>query len=290
MRHIFIVNKHSNLNKTAKRIEEIKDICSSLAVDYEIYFVDDQSEIANIAGQFRNEECILYAVGGDGTVNHLLNAIMGGKASLGLIPFGSGNSLYQTLKEREELVIDCNVMKINDRYCLNYFSVGVEALVTKRFEQLKKIGLPASYAYKLAVIHTIYKYNPTSTLIKADGRNYYSSDMSFVAICNGKYCGLDKKIAPDADITAPNAVVYLGGKLSMFAIPDFLGNLAKGTLEQKYALEKKNAKNIEIIAKNSLIANIDGEIIEDTHFDIDAAAGKIKVVQPTQILELIRKK
>ena len=136
MRHIFIVNKHSNLNKTSKRIEEIKDICSSLAVDYVIYFVDNQSEIAEIAGRFKYEECTIYAVGGDGTVNHLLNAIMGGKASLGLIPFGSGNSLYQTLKEKEESEIDCNVMKINDRYCLNYFSVGVEALVTKRFEQL----------------------------------------------------------------------------------------------------------------------------------------------------------
>ncbi|UKI29091.1 MAG: acylglycerol kinase family protein [Clostridium sp.] len=59
-----------------------------------------QKEATEIASRFKKmkKNTIVYSVGGDGTLNEVVNGIAEGKCKLGIIPTGSGNDFYRTLK------------------------------------------------------------------------------------------------------------------------------------------------------------------------------------------------
>ena len=173
MKHVFIVNVNSNAGKTAGRIEEIHGICRALEVDYEIFTTDQRASTIDISKRFKDEFCVVYAVGGDGTINAVLNSIIGGKALLGVVPFGSGNDTYRTLKEYDKLVTECNVLKVNDMYCLNIFSTGIDAEICEAADKMKKLKFPRSQIYNLGIAYSFFKHKDEPMLVEADNDKYY---------------------------------------------------------------------------------------------------------------------
>lgn len=290
MKHVFIINVNSNSGKTTQRVEEIRKICKALEVDYEIYVTDSRETTMDIAKKFRDEFCVVYAVGGDGTINAVLNSLMGGEAYLGVVPFGSGNDIYRTLKEYGDLVTECNVMKVNDMYCLNIFSAGLDAEICEAAEKMKKLSIPRSQIYNLGMAYTFFKYKNQPMLVKADSEVYYGPNMTMVTVCNGKYYGNGYQIAPAADMRKAGADVYMLGDLNRWELPGFLKSVIRGTHEENDGLVKTSAKKIEITSEHPVVANVDGEILKADQFNINAEAGKIKVVQNRRVLKLIRKK
>ena len=290
VKHVFIVNVNSNAGKTAERIEEIHGICRALEVDYEIFTTDQRASTIDIAKRFKDEFCVVYAVGGDGTINAVLNSIIGGKALLGIVPFGSGNDTYRTLKEYDKLVTECNVLKVNDMYCFNIFSTGIDAEICEVADKMKKLKVPRSQIYNLGIAYAFFKHKNEPMLVEADNDKYYDPSMTMVTVCNGKFYGHGFEIAPSADMRTPGAVVYMVAGLKKYQMPVFLKKVINGTHEETDGLVKTTAKTITITSENPVTANVDGEIIYSDQFKIDANAGKIKVVKNNRVLNLIRKK
>ena len=287
MEHIFIININSNVGKTADRVEEIREICKSLDVDYKIYVTSTRAETIDVAKQFKDDEfCVVYAVGGDGTVNAVLNSLIGGKAYLGVVPLGSGNDFCRSLNF---LVTECNVMKINDLYCLNIFSAGIDAEICAAAEKMKKLKFPGNQIYNLGILYAFFKHRNEPMLIEADGVRYYDPAMTMVTVCNGKFYGNGKKIAPNASLSTPGADLYMVAGMKKREMPAFLNSVIKGEHEEYDGLIKTTAKNILITSDRPVIANVDGEILESDQYNIDAAAGKIKVVRNERVLSRLRK-
>ena len=290
MKHVFIINVNSNAGKTVSRVEEIHEICRALEVDYEVYATSERKSTMDIARKFKDEFCVVYAVGGDGTINAVLNSIIGGKAFLGIVPFGSGNDSYRTLKDYDKTVTECNVLKVNDMYCLNIFSTGIDAEICAAADKMKKLKVPRSQIYNLGIAYAFFKHKNEPMLVETDNDRYYDPSMTMVTVCNGKFYGHGFEIAPNADMRTPGAELYMVAGLKKRQMPSFLKKVIDGTHEETSGLIKTTAKNITITSENPVVANVDGEIIRSDQFKIDAEAGKIKVVQNNKVLKLIRKK
>ena len=200
MKHIFIVNTTSYPLETLNLIERIIEICRSLKVNYNIRCVDSREKTIKLASTFKNENAIIYAVGGDGTVNAVLNGIVGGSAFLGIVPNGASNDLFRFLNESGNESTICNVMRVNDLYCLNIFSLGIDAEICENAEKMKKFDIPRGQIYNWSIAYTFFKHKDFPVLVKADEKNFYSPSMSMVAICNGKYCENGYPINPNACI------------------------------------------------------------------------------------------
>ena len=158
MKHVFIVNPVSGRGKALKVSLGIKKICEEEKLDYEIHYTNGPKDATRIAKEVKGSKNIIYSVGGDGTLNEVLNGVIGTKNMLAVIPAGSGNDFYRTLSKMDDEMPLIDVGKVNGKYFLNVVSIGIDAEVAKNAEVMKKLKVPTSQIYNASIVYTFFKY------------------------------------------------------------------------------------------------------------------------------------
>ncbi len=284
MKYVFIINPASGKTDYNKIKENIIKTLEN--EDYEIYETKAPKEAIQIANRFKNEEnTIVYSVGGDGTLNEVVNGIAEGKCKLGIIPTGSGNDFYRTLKEAQTENVRLDLGKLNGRYFINIASVGMDAETCNNANKIKsKIKLHSSYY--LALIHTFLTFKSKSLKLKID-KNVYAGDYIIAAICNGKYYGGGFKIAPVASFDDNQFDIYLVSKASKFKLIKILASLLKSEHEKYNEVRKYTGKNITITSENNLIVNIDGEITISKNIEIEMIEDALIIYNNNKLVQKI---
>lgn len=284
MKYIFIINPASGKTNYDKIKHNIMDNLKN--ENYEIYETSAPKEATEIASKFKSEEnTVVYSVGGDGTLNEVVNGIAEGKCKLGIIPTGSGNDFYRTLKETNKEIIRVDLGKVNDRYFINIASVGMDAETCNNANKIKsKIKLGASYY--LALIHTFLTFKSKSLKLKID-KNVYAGDYIIVAICNGKFYGGGFKIAPVATFDDNLFDIYLVSKANRFKLIKILMALLKSEHEKYPEVRKYTGKKINIKSDSNLIVNIDGEITISKNINIEMIEDALFIYNDAGLVEKI---
>ena len=284
MKYVFIINPASGKTDYDKIKQNIMKTLEN--ENYEIYETKAPKEATEIASRFKNEEdTIVYSVGGDGTLNEVVNGIAKGKCKLGIIPTGSGNDFYRTLKEAQTENVRLDLGKVNGRYFINIASVGMDAETCNNANKIKsKIKLHSSYY--LALIHTFLTFKSKSLKLKID-KNVYAGDYIIAAICNGKYYGGGFKIAPVASFDYNQFDIYLVSKASKFKLIKILLALLKSEHEKYNEVRKYTGKNITITSENNLIVNIDGEITISKNIKIEMIEDALIIYNNNELVQKI---
>lgn len=284
MKYVFIINPASGKTDYDKIKQNIMKTLEN--ENYEIYETKAPKEATEIASRFKNEEnTIVYSVGGDGTLNEVVNGIAKGKCKLGIIPTGSGNDFYRTLKEAQTENVRLDLGKVNGRYFINIASVGMDAETCNNANKIKsKIKLHSSYY--LALIHTFLTFKSKSLKLKID-KNVYAGDYIIAAICNGKYYGGGFKIAPVASFDDNQFDIYLVSKASKFKLIKILLTLLKSEHEKYNEVRKYTGKNITITSENNLIVNIDGEITISKNIEIEMIEDALIIYNNNELVQKI---
>lgn len=284
MKYVFIINPASGKTDYDKIKENIIKTLEN--EEYEIYETKAPKEATEIASRFKNEEnTIVYSVGGDGTLNEVVNGIAEGKCKLGIIPTGSGNDFYRTLKEAQTENVRLDLGKVNGRYFINIASVGMDAETCNNANKIKsKIKLHSSYY--LALIHTFLTFKSKSLKLKID-KNVYAGDYIIAAICNGKYYGGGFKIAPVASFDDNQFDIYLVSKAGKLKLIKILLALLKSEHEKYNEVRKYTGKNITITSENNLIVNIDGEITISKNIEIEMIDDALIIYNNNELVQKI---
>lgn len=284
MKYVFIINPASGKTDYDKIKENIIKTLEN--EEYEIYETKAPKEATEIASRFKNEEnTIVYSVGGDGTLNEVVNGIAEGKCKLGIIPTGSGNDFYRTLKEAQTENVRLDLGKVNGRYFINISSVGMDAETCNNANKIKsKIKLHSSYY--LALIHTFLTFKSKSLKLKID-KNVYAGDYIIAAICNGKYYGGGFKIAPVASFDDNQFDIYLVSKAGKLKLIKILLALLKSEHEKYNEVRKYTGKNITITSENNLIVNIDGEITISKNIEIEMIEDALIIYNNNELVQKI---
>lgn len=284
MKYVFIINPASGKTDYDKIKENIIKTLEN--EEYEIYETKAPKEATEIASRFKNEEnTVVYSVGGDGTLNEVVNGIAEGKCKLGIIPTGSGNDFYRTLKEAQTENVRLDLGKLNGRYFINIASVGMDAETCNNANKIKsKIKLHSSYY--LALIHTFLTFKSKSLKLKID-KNVYAGDYIIAAICNGKYYGGGFKIAPVASFDDNQFDIYLVSKAGKLKLIKILLALLKSEHEKYNEVRKYTGKNITITSENNLIVNIDGEITISKNIEIEMIEDALIIYNNNELVQKI---
>src|SRR5271157_1979417 len=108
---LFIINPISGVGKQ-KNIEDIiRQHTNTSVFDFQVKFTEGPGHGTLLAKEaVAMGTDVVVAVGGDGTVNEIGQALVGSETALGIIPTGSGNGLARHLKIPFSFVKAINVI------------------------------------------------------------------------------------------------------------------------------------------------------------------------------------
>lgn len=284
MKHIFIINTLAGRGKYTKLLPKIENVCKEEKIDYEFRYITEELSGKDIALEYKDEENIIYSVGGDGTLTRILQGIIGTRNKLGVIPAGSGNDTYRTIKmlpEGENLV---DIAKINDTYFINVACTGLDAEVANNVDILRKTKIPTSQLYNASIIYTFIKYKFKKIKIKTSVKEINDS-YSILSVCNGGYYGGGFNIAPKSQLTDGLLDIYYVEKMPKIKIIPLLLKLKKGKHEGKRKIHKFRTNHIELKFEEKITFNIDGEKLTDNNFTIDIFPKAITIYNNSKFID-----
>ena len=144
MKHLFIINPAAGkYDHTGEFTQKIRSACDAQGVDYEILVSRAAGDCTKIvqAAASSGDALRVYACGGDGTLNEVVNGAAGREnVAVTHFPGGSGNDFIKIfsdpaaftdldrLLEPEEAVFDL-IRCQNSHYSLNVCSMGFDARI-----------------------------------------------------------------------------------------------------------------------------------------------------------------
>ncbi len=229
----------------------------------------------------------VVAVGGDGSVNDIVNGLQGSSTALAIIPAGSGNGMARTLKIPKNIhqaiaIINRNntammdIAYANDRLFVSNAGVGFEALISEKFTHSRRRGLAV---YSWLVVKHLWQYQPLEWQIEIDGKKI--TECAFiVTVANGQQFGYNFHIAPTADWQDGLLDLVIVKKFPLaLGVPIAIRSL-NGTLLQSPYVRHFRGKEITISHPKLKLVQTDGDAHECTssiHFKIVPHAQKIFV-------------
>lgn len=192
----------------------------------------------------------IIAVGGDGTINEVVNGIMNSqlhldaetreKIRLGIIPKGTGNDFVKSLRLPSNLdgmrslinqdqyrAVDLGLVSFQtkeqkeaSRYFANITDLGLGGVVAEKLSHSSK-WLGKTLTYQLSIIRTFLSYKHQAVSVETDSWKHEGRIMNLI-IANGQFFGSGLGIAPDASLTDGLFDVIVVGEISVL---DYLKNL-----------------------------------------------------------------
>lgn len=298
MKHIFIVNTTAGKESCLDMVKEGISLCSEV-IDYEIYTPDSPNDsihfIKTYLENHPEEKVRFYACGGDGTVNKVASGIAGfPNASMTVLPFGSGNDYVKyfgadtftnvcDVIHGEEKEVD--IMKVNDKYALNSTHFGLDSVVAKAMNKLRRnVLFGKKRAYPFAVVWGFLFGMRTKCTVYADGEQLNTGDILLCTVSNGKYVGGSYFNAPNSLNDDGLLEVCLVKPVPRLRFIGLIKYYVAGTHINNPKFENivvyRQAKKVVIEGPKGFCVSIDGEIYESQHIEVDNLERKIRFAVP----------
>jgi len=264
LEHLFIVNPAAGKKKALHMAEYIKERFENTSLNWRIVTTWNPGHATVLAREaVANQPDIhIYSVGGDGTLNEIINGIAGTNAPLGIIPCGSGNDAIRSITSVKdpvlllESLIDARIEKtdlgkLNDKWFLNIASVGFDAEVVRLTTRFKNLPLVSgSMAYILGVLSALIKNKTYPISICIDDGEPINTTLLLAAFANGKFYGGGMQPAPNANLQDGHLDSCIVQPLTRRKILNFFPLFTKGKHGSLKEVELSTFKKIHIEMQN----------------------------------------
>jgi diacylglycerol kinase (ATP) len=238
----------------------------------------------------------VIVIGGDGTVQEVVNGLLAGgsPAELGIVPLGSGNDLARSLGlpaevasawrvavGRETRSIDVARARNGDgteRWFASAGGIGFDAQVAAAM--IDRGGWQAGRAgYLLTTLNELRRFSNRPIRLTVDGISS-DHDVLLVAIANGAYYGGGMRIAPDAHPDDGLLDVCIVGDISRMTAIRQLPNLYRGTHVRHPQVSLFRGRSIEVDGDTATRVHLDGEPFGNLPLRVSVVRGALEVAGP----------
>ena len=231
-------------------------------------------------------------IGGDGTMNELLNGLMTrqpeARVPLTLLPGGTGNSLLHDLDGLEPMnvlerivagsrrSIDLFEVTVGEtrRYGFNVIGWGLVSSGNQLAESLRVMG---RLRYHIAGLLHILANRKFRGELEIDGATI-AGPFTLLAGTNTIYIGEGMKLAPDARLDDGKLdLLYLqdATRLSLFRL---FAKLGSGRHIGEPGVKHVQVSRFKLTTDESLPLNLDGELIESGTFEVQVLPGALDLL------------
>ena len=296
MKHFFIINpaagKYDHSQQFRKQIEEV---CRSRGLAYEICVSQKPGDCRDIARKAAEsgEEVRLYACGGDGTLNEVVNGVVGfPNAAITHFPGGSGNDAIKIFSETEpffqlERLLDADearfdLIRCNDTYSINILSIGFDARVGTDIARFKRLPLVTGKgAYVLSILSNMVHGLSADYTVTLDSGEVLSGQKTMICICNGRWYGGGFNPVPEAEPDDGLLDVLVVEKVSLLQVASVIGHYQKGRYaEYPELIRHARCRSLRIECAERSVVNVDGEAVYTTDAKIEVVPHAIRFFYP----------
>ena len=300
-----IINPNAGSHKGEHDWPMIHNILISKGLQFEYKFSQYHKHAISLATEaikngFRN----LLAIGGDGTINEIVNGIYRQNTvsptdiTLGVLTIGTGNDwgrMFDIPMDYEKaidiiinnkvfyqdvgLVRYTNGSNSNFRYFINIAGLGFDAIVAKKTNSLKAKGESNYLSYLTSLFTSLLQYKHRKSEIIIDESKHKLNTKLFsmnIGIC--QYNGGGMKQVPNAVPDDGLFDLTVISKLSKFSVFHHLQKIYRGSHLKLSFVKSFQAKSVFINAGTPINLEVDGESLGYTPMEFSIIPKGIKII------------
>jgi diacylglycerol kinase (ATP) len=232
-------------------------------------------------------------VGGDGTMNEVVNGVAETGAEIAVLPNGTGQDFVRThaiptsfddavrvALDGEARAVDVGRVALADetRYFANVGSAGMSGAVAHRANSMSKaLGGKATFFY--ALTREFLAWQNTEVTVTIDGGDERRGAMHDVIVAIGRWHGGGMKLAPEASHDDGLFDVVFIGDVNKLDFVSTAPKLYSGKYLSHPKVDHVRSATVEIGSAEALPVEVDGEPIGTTpaRFEVVPAALRVRV-------------
>jgi diacylglycerol kinase (ATP) len=296
---VFLVNPASGNGATGKRWPELARRASALGLQGDTLLSERPGHLIELAREaVAGGAKLVVAVGGDGTLNEVVNGVAGRDVDLATIPLGTGMDFGRTygiptkFDDAVRVALDGDVRTIDagrvtyrtwagetaERFFANVSSVGMSGAVAQRANGMSKV-LGGKVTFFYALTRVFLEWQNTEVTVRLDNAERRGR-MHDVIVANGVWHGGGMKLAPDAAPADGTFDVVLIGDVSKLDFLTTAPKLYKGRHVGHPKVEIVRSRVVAVDAAEHLPIELEGEQVGTTPAVFELVPGALRVRVP----------
>lgn len=300
---VAIVNYRASSGRGERYWRKVSALLLKYEIPFELYVTQHSGHAIEIAAQaiLRGERKLL-AVGGDGTINEVANAILNQQEVpstdilLAQVPVGTGNdwgrtlgipsdirAAVRTVKAQKTFVQDAGWIQFESdggqkkRWFVNIAGLGFDAFVAVQTNKRKEKGKGGKLGYLLVLWRCLFNYHSKPGVIEVDGKAHKAQIFS-MAIANCIYNGGGMMQAPAAKPNDGILDVTVIREMTKWGVIKNIPKLFNGEFVRHPAVVQFKGTEIRVRSPKPFLVEADGEALGVTPISVGIRPLCLKVV------------
>lgn len=303
MKGLFIINPSSGRQNVKENITQIagKLIMDQIVSTIDVFYTEQKDDAKNkVAGLKKGEYDFVVSVGGDGTLNEVVNGLILSKSEipLAIISSGTVNDFATYLKlpsagNTEEFcemiknfkLKDVDAGKINEEYFINVVAGGILTDIAYKVPKDRKaiFGKLAYYMEGALELPKTFFGDLMQLEYEVNGEVHQDPVTLFI-VANSRSVGGFKDAVPMASVSDGMLDILILKRVELFHVSDLVFKFLQGEHPQHECIEYMQADEIvirEIGNKTDVSIDYDGELLDGgLPVDIKVIPKALKVLVP----------
>jgi diacylglycerol kinase (ATP) len=296
---IFLVNPASDNGRTGRRWPELAHRAAHAGLDGETLFSERPGHLIELARTAVDRGArLVVAVGGDGTLNEVINGVAERDVDLATIPLGTGmdfgraygiptrfDDAVRIARDGAPRTIDAGRVRYRTwdghdavRWFGNVGTVGMSGAVAQRANGMSK-ALGGRITFFYALTRVFLTWQNTEVTVSLDGVER-SGRMHDVIVANGPWHGGGMMLAPDAKPDDGLFDVVLIGDVSKVDFLTTAPKIYKGRHVTHPKVEILRSAHATVDAPEPLPIEVEGEQVGTTPAAFEIVPGALRVRVP----------
>ena len=303
MRRKFIVNPHSGKAHTAAGLAGLERFFTARTGGFDCAVAGSRDAAVRITRESLREGIDqVVAVGGDGTVNAVVNGFFEDgrpirpESCLAVADLGTGSDYFKsvaagaTVGDWRELVLSHVVRAVDvgrvryddpgccDQYFVNMASTGMIAEVARK-KHRSPHWLPPRLRYLMPTVSSLLTYRPRQVHVEVDGE-CSALEVLAISVCKGGYAGRGMRFGGEVTLFDGLFDVTFFHAMKPIEMLVKLRKLYTGAFQGERAVQKLQAQIVSIRSPSAMPVEFDGELCGTTDVELSVEPGLLQVCFP----------